>query len=118
MALLKVDENLPTEASVLLQQAGHDALSVRDQQLSGAADSGIATVCQRERRALLTLDLDFADIRAYPPEDYSGIIVLRLARQDKRHVLDILGHLLPKLDAEELIGKLWIVNERTIRIRG
>jgi len=67
---------------------------------------------------LLTLDLDFADIRAYPPEDYCGIIVMRLARRDKPRVLEVLGRLLLKLDAEELIGKLWIVNERTIRIRG
>lgn len=118
MTLLKVDENLPVEASVLLRQAGHDALSVHDQQLVGSPDSGVAAVCQIERRALLTLDLDFADIRTYPPEDFSGIIVLRLARQDKQHVLDILGRLLPKLDTEKLIGKLWIVNERTIRIRG
>jgi hypothetical protein len=91
---------------------------VHDQHLVGSPDSNIAAVCQGEQRALLTLDLDFADIRAYPPEEYRGIIVLRLARQDKRHVLDILGRLLPKLDSEELIGKLWIVNERTIRIRG
>jgi len=88
MVLLKVDENRPAEASALLQQAGHDALSVHDQQLVGSADSGIAAVCRREGRALLTLDLDFADIRAYPPEDYSGIVVMRLARQERQQVND------------------------------
>ena len=38
----------------------------------------------------ITVDPDLADLRVYPPEDYSGIIVLRLNRQDKRHVLEII----------------------------
>lgn len=118
MASLKVDENLPVEATMLLRDAGFDALSVYDQGLAGSADDAIAGICQAERRAVLTLDLDFADIRTYPPEAYSGLIVLRLDRQDKAHVLDVLTQLVPKLDHEALVGKLWIVNEHTIRIRG
>ena len=45
--------------------------------LDGAPDSYISIVCRREKRALITLDTDFADIRAYPPQDFSGLIVLR-----------------------------------------
>ena len=40
-------------------------------------------------RVLLTLDLDFANIRAYPPERYPGIIVLRLKTQDKATVIRV-----------------------------
>jgi predicted nuclease of predicted toxin-antitoxin system len=118
MAFLKVDENLPAEASVLLLDAGHDALTVHDQRMGGSTDDSIADVCKTENRAILTLDLDFADIRAYPPDKYSGLIVLRLRRQDRLHVLEVLKHLIPKLDDEELAGKLWIVTEHSIRIRG
>ena len=118
MIALKVDENLPVEATKLLQDVGFDALSVHDQKMVGLTDSMIASVCQAERRAIVTLDLDFADIRSYPPDAYFGIIVLRLDRQDKPHVLDILAKLIPKLNDEDLLGKLWIVNEQTIRIRG
>ena len=74
MASFKVDENLPVEATVLLQDAGHEALSVHDQGMVGSTDENIAVVCQAEKRAVVTLDLDFADIRAYPPEDYFGLI--------------------------------------------
>jgi hypothetical protein len=33
--------------------------------------------CKREGRILLTLDLDLSDIRAYLPEEFPGILVLR-----------------------------------------
>jgi predicted nuclease of predicted toxin-antitoxin system len=73
----KTDENLPAEVADLPNQAGHDALRVDQQGLSGVADPGVAAVCLVEQRAINTLDTDFMDIRRYPPEDYAGIIVLR-----------------------------------------
>jgi predicted nuclease of predicted toxin-antitoxin system len=117
MVKFKVDENLPTEAAELLAAAGHDALTVQDQQMSGHADSAVTDVCRNEGRALVTLDLDFADIRAYPPADYPGIVVLRLARFDKHRVMLAIQRLSPTLGHEVLAGKLWIVEEAKIRIR-
>jgi predicted nuclease of predicted toxin-antitoxin system len=118
MLKFKVDENLPKEAAGLLAGAGHDALTIRDQRMVGQPDTDVATVCQQEGRAVVTLDLDFADIRAYPPADYAGIIVLRLSLLDKFHALTVLQRLLPALEREPLIGKLWIVDETSIRVRG
>ena len=79
----KLDENLPAELNPLLRQRGHEAHSVRDEHLEGSPDEAIAQTCHSEQRILITLDLDFADIRLYPPEESPGIIVLRLSRQDK-----------------------------------
>ncbi|MEN1680806.1 MAG: DUF5615 family PIN-like protein [Planctomycetota bacterium] len=118
MAALKIDENLPVEVAELLRAEGHDAATVLEQQLGGEPDPRISAVCLSEGRALVTLDLDFADIRTYPPADYSGLIVLRLNRQDKLSVLPVVEKLIPHLEQEELIGKLWIVDEASIRIRG
>lgn len=118
MVSFKVDENLPAEATTLLQEAGYDALSVHDQDMVGSTDDKIADICQSEDRAIVALDLDFADIRVYRPEDYQGLIVLRLDRQDKPHVLEVFERVVERLQEEELAGKLWIVNERNIRIRG
>jgi predicted nuclease of predicted toxin-antitoxin system len=114
----KVDENMPSEVAALLASAGHDALTVPDQQLGGRPDPDVAAVCRQEDRAAVTLDLDFSDIRVYPPADYPGIIVLRLARLDKRRVMHAVEGLLPLLEQESLVGKLWIVDETTVRIRG
>lgn len=117
MLKFKVDENLPVEVATLLRNAGHDALTVLDQQMNGQPDPLVATVCQQETRAVVTLDLDFADIRAYPPADYPGIIVLRLARLDKHRVLTAFTRLLPTLTQEPLAGKLWVVDEVSVRMR-
>jgi predicted nuclease of predicted toxin-antitoxin system len=114
----KVDENLPVEVADRLQQASYDALTVPEQHLSGSPDPEVASVCQEERRALVTLDTNFADIRAYPPDQFFGLIVLRLQRQDKPHVLEVLEHLVPMLPREPLERHLWIVEETRVRIRG
>jgi predicted nuclease of predicted toxin-antitoxin system len=117
MLKFKVDENLPMEAATLLSNAGYDALTVGDQHMSGESDSVLAAVCRSEMRAVVTLDLDFADIRAYSPADHAGIVVLRLARLDKSRVLEAIQRLLPVLAQESLVGKLWIVENSRVRIR-
>jgi predicted nuclease of predicted toxin-antitoxin system len=113
----KVDENLPVEAAERLRQAGHDATTVAEQRLSGATDASLAALCQRERRILVTLDTDFANIRNYPPEQYPGIIVLALRRQDKAHVLDVTARLMQLFATEAVEHRLWVVEEGRVRIR-
>ena len=114
----KLDENLPVEAAALLREAGHDALTVLEQEMGGTTDPNIAAVCQQEGRAIVTLDADFADIRTYPPAEYAGILVFRLRQQDKHHVLDVLRRILPLLDTEPFRGRLWVVGEERVRVRG
>jgi predicted nuclease of predicted toxin-antitoxin system len=118
MLRFKVDENLPAEVAEVLADAGHNAVTVPDQRLGGQSDPTVAAICRQEGRILVTLDLDFADIRAFPPADYPGIIVLRLRLLDKWHVLGAVRRLVPLLGQEPLAGKLWIVDETNVRIRG
>jgi len=113
----KIDENLPIEAAEALAAAGHDAQTIHDQAMVGNPDPQVAAVCRSEQRALVTLDLDFSDIRAYPPADYPGIIVLRPRNQAKPTVVSLIARLIPLLDSETLIGNLWIVQETALRIR-
>ena len=113
----KIDENLPVEIAALLRDAGYEATSVVDQGLGGSADPDIAAVCRKENRALVTLDMDFADIRTYPPNQYSGLIVLRLRKQDQPHVVRTVTRLIPVFSTEALHGRLWIVEEDRLRIR-
>jgi hypothetical protein len=114
---IKIDENLPGEAREVLQRVGLEATTVADEDLSGASDSEIAEICRIEQRAIITLDLDFADIRNYPPAEYSGLIVLRITRQDRDTVLSTIERLAGPLQTEQLDKRLWIVDERRIRIR-
>jgi len=113
----KIDENLPVEVAESLRQAGYDSATTLDQNLGGSTDPSIAVICQREGRTLMTLDIDFADIRTYPPNQFPGLIVLRLKRQDKAHVLQVIERVVQALPQDTLEQRLWIVEEDRIRIR-
>ncbi len=112
----KTDENLPEEIARILRQEHYDSLSVREQKLSGEDDKNIAEICLKEDRVLITLDTDFSDIRTYPPQNYPGIIVLRLQTQGKLHVINSFQRIVPLLKQEPLARHLWIVDEHRIRI--
>ena len=113
----KVDENLPIQCVDQLREGGHDALSVKDQGLSGATDPRIAEVCTEEGRVLVTLDLDFADIRTYPPSASAGIIIFRLGSYDALTLRRFVGRVMALLPHESPAGRLWVVEEDKVRIR-
>ena len=112
----KIDENLPTDIAEILRSAGYDALTVRDEAMTGAVDSQIMRICQQENRILVTIDTDFANIRSYPPRLLPGIMVLRLSRQSKRQAILTIQRTLPYLQREPIEHRLWIVEESRIRI--
>lgn len=113
----ELDENLPIEASLMLREAGHDAITVLDQKMGGKADNEIIQICSQEQRALITLDLDSADIKTYPPSNYPGIFVFRVKQQSRSKVLEVMGKLIPVLPSERIEKQLWIVEEDKIRVR-
>lgn len=114
----KLDENLPVEAAELLRTAGWECDSVYDEGLAGADDPEVAAACQAGARVLFTLDLDFADIRAYPPSEYVGIVVLRPTEPSRRQVLQLVSRVLPVLSVEWSEHRLWIVEPDRVRVRG
>lgn len=112
----KLDENLSPTLAELFVTAGYDAHSVLDQHLGGQPDERVIDVCAREQRALITLDLDFANIQAYPPSKFHGIVVLRLASQGHSVVEAAIRRIFNVLPREPLDGVLWIVEDGRIRI--
>jgi predicted nuclease of predicted toxin-antitoxin system len=113
----KIDENLPFEIKRLLIEAGHDAITVNEQGLTGNPDANLAAVCGKEGRAFITCDLDFSDIRAYPPGKYPGIMVIRSDLQDKTTMVEIFRPVLDLLSKEQVNQRLWIIEQNRIRVR-
>jgi predicted nuclease of predicted toxin-antitoxin system len=113
----KIDENLPAEAAEILRGGGFVADTVADEDLSGTDDETVANLSRLEGRILVTLDLDFANIRAYPPGEHAGIIVLRMKHQDKPTVLAHVRRLATVLANRNPAGELWIVDTNRIRFR-
>ena len=113
----KIDENLPAECALIFRDAGFEAATVADQKLSGADDSVLFERCRSESRVLVTLDLDFANVQAYPPGSHSGIVVVRSNSQDKTTLISILKRTLPVLIRRSPEHQLWIVEPDRIRYR-
>lgn len=113
----KLDENLPDLVRESLGALGLDVHTVADEQLSGASDEVVLRACITENRVLITLDLDFSDIRAYPPGSYPGIWVLR-PRQQTFRAVEALVQAGVRLSAIERVqGQLWVIDEQRVRIR-
>ena len=114
---IKLDENMPNEAALFFRNAGFDVSTTGEQRLQGAPDEAIHAVGRNERPTLVTPDVDFANVLAYPPNRSSGIVVLRLKQQGRTAVLRALRPVLSLLCEESIDGRLWIVDEQRIRIR-
>jgi predicted nuclease of predicted toxin-antitoxin system len=112
----KLDENVPSDAAQLLAVAGHDVETVLSENLGGEPDRKVIDIARAEDRILVTLDLDFADTREYPPNEYPGIWVLRSQSQAIESTLSLLRGALAILDSESPSHRLWIVETGRVRI--
>jgi predicted nuclease of predicted toxin-antitoxin system len=110
---------MPRLAIGALANLGHQVEFAKDIGLSNDFDMVIAAHAQTTQAALVTRDLDFADVRNYPPEEYFGIVVVRVP--DEALALDI-ANLLKRFAGnpeftDNLSGKLAIVEENRVRFR-
>jgi predicted nuclease of predicted toxin-antitoxin system len=113
----KTDENLPIAARRLIEGRGHDVQSELDEGLGGHPDTEIIEQCRSESRVLVTLDRGFADIRAYPRDSHTGVLLLHPSSQSVDSITNLLLGALELADNQPLQGRLWIVEPARIRIR-
>lgn len=107
----KLDENVGKRAVDLFIEFGHEVETVLDEKLSGAADTTLFEACTGDRRCLVSLDLDFADVLRFPPDYGSGIAVLRLPKGASLGLLRQIGPQ-PTDGAANGIGRRTVVDYR------
>lgn len=114
-----IDADLPRSTRLLLERAGHEALDVRDIGLGDAEDAVIAAKAKTDQLCLLTGDFGFADVRNYPPKEYSGLVVLELPKNPTGEViLNLVQTLLEQADiVKRLPSRLAIVSFGRVRLR-
>ena len=113
----KLDENLGIRGQNILRAAGHDVATVAGQGVQHAEDAALIELCRHEGRAIVTLDLDFANPLRFKPSRYAGIAVLRLsAKPSADDLVGLVQILASGLERETLAGRLWIVERGRIRI--
>jgi predicted nuclease of predicted toxin-antitoxin system len=114
-----LDANLPRSIMAVVRRAGHDCTHVRDIALAQASDAQIAAHAQATGTTLMTRDLDFADVRNYPPERYSGIVAFRVPDTATAAMLcELTEQFLARGEVlAALAGRLAIVEFGRVRLR-
>jgi|ERR1700733_9197121 predicted nuclease of predicted toxin-antitoxin system len=114
-----IDANLPRSLIAAIQRFEHQVEFARDIGLAAASDEAIGARARQSGAALLTRDLDFADIRRYPPEQYPGIVVLRLPDDTvAEEIVRVAERFLKEpVFLEHLAGRLAIVETDRVRFR-
>lgn len=113
---IKLDENIGLRGAEIFRKQGHDVATVSGQGMQSASDQDLIAACAAEKRCLVTLDLDFSQPFAFPPERYAGIAVLRLpSRSLPSDLSDLMRTLSDVLTERNIAGRLWIVQRSGVR---
>ena len=115
---LLLDPNLSPETTRFLRDdLKLDVTDTREHGLQTADDQAIAEFAQRTERVVVTFNGDFGDVRDYPPENYPGVIRLRIHPQTTEILHPVLKQFFEKIAEVDLRGALIIVDRRHYRIR-
>lgn len=101
----------------VLAALGHDVLSADDEKLLSQPDDIIFEAAKGEGRMLLTLDLDFADIRKYPPGTHPGIVLFRPRSKGVLAVGEFVEEFVRRQDLALVVGCLVVVDPDRVRVR-
>ncbi len=114
-----IDADLPKTAATIVRGYGYEAIDVRDIGLGTAKDEVIAHHAQLDGCCIVTGDYDFADLRAYPPENYAGIIVFYIPPTATSFYINALidSFFSQKNLVNQAVGKLAIVEAGRVRFR-
>lgn len=87
--------------------------------MANSPDEAIAARARDTQAALVTRDGDFGDVRRYPPEQYTGIVVLRLADDAvASEIVNVLERFVSNSHfLERLPGRLAVVEHNRVRFR-
>ncbi len=113
----KLDENLPVELVTDLRDLGHDADTVANEGLRGAADPAIVDAASAADRILFTLDKGIANLQRYPIHQHAGVVLFRLDTSGRGAVIAFVRERLHKVLEMHLAGRLTVVGPSGIRFR-
>lgn len=114
---LKLDENLSRHLKPVLTGLGYDVCTAADQRLLSRPDTEVAAAARVEGRILLTLDIEFADLRKYCPGSHPGIILFRPPALGPLFVNKFIEHFMRSADLSKLGGCVVVVEAGRVRVR-
>jgi predicted nuclease of predicted toxin-antitoxin system len=114
---LKLDENLSHHLKPVLLELGHDVLTAADENLLSRPDTEIAQAAKNEQRMLLTLDVEFADLRKYPSGSHPGVILFRPFSLGPISVNAFIADFVRGADLEKLSACVAVADPVHVRVR-
>lgn len=114
-----VDENLSPSLSDYLRSLGYDSQSVREVGLKWKPDEEIIKWVQKEKRILITADLDFGEFFYLKNFGKIGVIILKSKSQSLKSFEEIIDYLYKEgvLKNKKLENSLVIAIKRKYRMR-
>lgn len=114
------DQCVPNSIIDALRGAGHEAMRLREHIPPDSPDAAVISTAQELDAVLISLNGDFADIVAYRPSQYKGIVAVQV-RNHPEALPPLLSRLNTYLSAhpemDHYRGKLFLVEPHRIRIR-
>ena len=111
------DMGISSKTVAFLKKKGFNTLHLREEGLQSISDDAIVDKARREKRIILSCDLDFGTIMASSGDDFPSVIIFRLSdfRPDSinRHLEKILAESSKILQK----GAVLSVSDDTYRIR-
>jgi len=113
-----LDANISPETAIFLRSLGFDTKSLIEKGLGGLEDAAVAAMAQKEKRILITFDLDFGELYYFSSYKYFRVIVLRLDDQRVASVNSVLKKFLEgHLDVFKKKGRLLaVISENDFRV--
>jgi predicted nuclease of predicted toxin-antitoxin system len=110
-----LDENVPHILVGALTLAGHEVLTAQEVGLSATPDDSVFAYAQTIGATVISLDLDFSDLRNFPLGNHFGIVMLRLKNLPPRQMADRTVIALADEVKGELYGSLVVIDAHGTR---
>jgi predicted nuclease of predicted toxin-antitoxin system len=114
---LLLDENIIPLLIDKIKDRYPGSIDIHDIGYGGKSDKEIYDFLVEKDYVLLTFDLDFTDIRKFPPEFVEGIIVLRFKNKKIQDLIVHMSDYLEQLEALDFKHSLIIFQNSGIRIK-
>ena len=98
-----------------LVDRGHDAVHAAAMGMSTAADAEIMSVARRERRTIVTADLDYPRLLAAARATEPSLILFRGGSWNEADVRSKMAILLESFGAEDIAGSILVVERERVR---
>ena len=92
-------------------------MSFADKNLLSQPDTEIARTAKSEQRMLLTLDVEFADLRKYPPGLHPEVILFRPLSLSLLSIIAFITGFVRRTDQEKLDACVAVVDPVHVRFR-